>query len=204
MEYLKPVEHLRQLARFYQALVFIMAGLLAISLVAVPSIVKKENPVVINEDNIARIAEAEPWKVTNARMDAFTRFYLSSRFEWTASEFAAKKHKLKSITTDSVYLKFKESFSQFEILTQTQNAKCYYAFEGFGYSNAQKKIEAHVIRVLRVHNLAMATALTVRISYEETAVSATNPYGLIVNGVEESEVASDDKPLDQPGASHED
>ncbi len=191
MEYLRPIEQLKQLAKLYQVAILVLAGLLGISLVAVPSIVKKENPIVINEDSVARIAEVDPWKITTTRMEGFAKLYLLNRFEWNREDFSRKKEKLKSITTDSVYQKYKESFTQFEALAQNQAAKSYYVLEGFGFSNAQKKIEVRITRIIRIRNVGMATPLTVRLSYQETAVNAENPYGLIIDGIEESEVPSD-------------
>ena len=56
-------------------------------------------------------------------MEGFAKAYLTNRFEWNREDFARKKEKIKSITTDSVYQKHKESFTSFESLTQNQDAK---------------------------------------------------------------------------------
>lgn len=183
-----PVDQMRSTLKFYQGSLIGLLGILALSVLAVPVSMKKDQMIVVNREGIAEIKPNEPWKHTTTRIESFTKHYLSQRFEWNKTNFEVKKEILKHITSDAVFGRLKDSFTAFEALAQNQDASCYYVLEGFGFSNSQKKIEARITRILRVKNVGLATPLVIRISFQEAILSEANPYGLIIDGLEEVEV----------------
>ena len=186
MEYLKPIETLQRSIERYETLVTVLSVLLGISIIAVPMLFRNGPYVVSNQNSFSTVSQSEPWKLTPARMEGFTKLYLSSRFEWAPDNFQAKLSSLKEVTSEGVFKNLKNSNSSFQSIAQNDQARSYFVFEGYGFSNKERKIEAKITRVLRIKNTAAATPFVVRLSYQETSISELNPYGLVVTGVEET------------------
>ncbi|MCM0606266.1 MAG: hypothetical protein KA715_09260 [Xanthomonadaceae bacterium] len=157
------------------------------AIVFIPVILTNRPFVIVDDDSIHRMLKTKPWEVSVFRIEAFTKQYLISRFEWNNDTFSKREALLKTLTDEAVFKKLKASISSFQSLAQNQKAKCFFTFEGFGFSNSEKKIVAHISRVLRIGTMAAATPLIVRLTYRESSVSPENPYGLQVVGVEEFE-----------------
>lgn len=187
MEYLNPINQLEQMLKRYQIALCILVVLLGIAIVAVPTLSRSGYCIVVEQDGLATLAETKPWKISAARIESFLKNYLSSRFEWSAETFSKSKENLKQLTSEAVYSKLKDSVASFEAIAQNQQARSHYVLEGFGFANAKRTIEARVTRIVRIKHLALSTPLVIRIFYEDTAVSQTNPFGLIVSGLEELE-----------------
>jgi len=189
MEYLRPIETLQDSIRRYQKIVYALCAVLGMSIVFVPALFTSGPYVIVDDDSVHRMLKSKPWEVSVSRIESFTKQYLSNRFEWTQENFQQKEGLLKSYTDETVFKKLKDSLSSFKILAQNQKAKCFYVFEGYGFSNSDKKIEAHITRVLRMGAIAASTPLVVRLLYRETGISEVNPYGLQITGIEEVEVS---------------
>lgn len=189
MEYLKPIETLQDSLRRYQRIIYALCVVLAMSIVFVPALFTSGPYIIVDDDSIHRMLKSKPWEVSIARIESFTKQYLSHRFEWSSDSFHKKEASLKEYTDENVFKKLKDSLSSFKSMAQNQKAKCFYVFEGFGFSNSEKKIEAHITRVLRIGNLAASTPLVIKLLYRESSVSEANPYGLTITGVEETEPA---------------
>lgn len=192
MEYLNPIKQLEHLIKRYQIALVVLALLLGIAIIAVPALSRSGYCIVVEQDGLATLAATKPWKVSAARVEGFLKSYLSARFEWTPETFSKSKETLKVFTSDAVYSKLKDSLASFESIAQNQQAKSHFILEGFGFANAKRRIEARVTRVLRIKHLGLSTPLVIRIAYEDVAVSQTNPYGLVVTGVEEVEAKEGD------------
>lgn len=185
MEYLKPIEQLQQTTRRYQVVVLCLIAALALSITLVPIILRGANPLLVEEGGIAREIATKPWKLTVTRFEGFAKAYLADRFEWTVETFSARKTALSRVTTEPIFAKLKDSLSTFEQLASAQHAVSYFVLEGLGISNAKHVIEARIIRVIRIKSAAFATPLVIRLGYEEAAISEQNPYGLLINDIEE-------------------
>ncbi len=136
------------------------------------------------------LSEVEPWKLSAARIEEFSRAYLSDRFAWSENDFADKVKNLAVITSPGVITKLKDSLLAFEALTHNQKAKSYYVLESFRFSNEDKKIDVQITRVIRIQAAALATPLDIEIDYSDAPLTAENPYGLVVTSVNEREVTS--------------
>ncbi len=189
MQYLKPIEVLEATVKRYQLTLFGLLGIIALCLVLVPSMVKNGNPLLITTDSAVELAHTTPWNLSVERFERFTKLYLADRFEWDKDNFDSKKTDLKTIVSTDVFTKLRESFTTFQSLGQTQGARSFYVLEDFGFSNSQNKILAKVTRVLRIQNVAVATPLEIHISFQESTVSQSNPYGLTVTSVEEQQIS---------------
>ena len=189
MEYLKPLEAVNTALKKYQTISFVLCGLLAISLLAVPAILSSGPFVIIDEGSYSRLTESKPWNLSVSRLEGFTKLYLSSRFDWNKDNFPEKSKVLTALTDSAVFSKLKDNLSSLEMLAKGQNARSFYVLEGFGYSQAQRRIEADVTRVIRIQNTAVATPLKIRIAFSEAGPNSVNPYGLKVVGVEETPIS---------------
>lgn len=192
MEYLKPIETLQNSLKGYQKMVVALLILLGVSIFAVPVLFKNGPYLIKDQESFFATSKSEPWKLTVGRIEGFTKLYIATRFEWTPENFKSKETTLKEVVSDSVFIKLKESLSSFRAIAQNQHASSFYVFEGYGFSNKEQKIEARITRVLRIKNVAIATPLIVRLKFQEVGVSETNPYGMNLIGIEESEIKDDD------------
>ena len=189
MDYLQPIQILETTLSHYRRAVFGLLVVLGLAVVVVPKIAKESNPVLIQTESGFILSKLEPWTLAASRMEAFTKAYLTARFDWDETTFDGRRKDLASLLDGSILVKLKDSTNAFEALARNQKAHSYYVYEGYGFSNAQHKIEARMIRVLRIQNAAFATPLIVRIVYSESALSAENPYGLTVSSLDEVEVS---------------
>ena len=188
MEYLKPIEVLEQTIARYKTILYSLVALLGLSLILVPQIVKQSNPVIVKTKDGAILAPVSAWSNSIDRLEGYTNAYLAARFNWKPETIEEKKTELKNLTTDAVFSKLKESIAAFQSLAQNQQAKSYYVLEDFSVSNASQKIEIFATRIIRIKNVAAATPLHILISYQESAITQTNPYGLAISGIDESEL----------------
>ena len=193
MEYLKPIESLEKNLRFYQQMTAALIGVITLIVIILPNAAKHSNPLLIKTDQSVSLAEVSSWNLSVDRLERFAKAYLSARFEWTADNFGKKKDSLKELTSESVFSSLKTPLTSFESLAQTQGAKSYYVLEDFGFSNAKKLIEAKITRVIRIKNAALATPLQITLTFDEASLSESNPFGLTVVGLDESEISSDGK-----------
>src|ERR1700721_155541 len=120
MEYLKPNEVLEKTIKRYHVGLIGLLILLGLSMLVIPEMTKKGNPLLVETDAGAALAQVSPWKLSVERIDLFTKSYLADRFEWTPETFAKQKDRLKVIVSDKVFFKLKESFVAFESLAQNQ------------------------------------------------------------------------------------
>jgi hypothetical protein len=187
-EYIHPIRDLQGAVKRAHQAVLLLGILLGISIVGVPWALRQAPVVVLDQDGFSRIAQGKPWLLTTSRVEGFTKLYLASRFEWNQGDFDKKRDLLQDLVTPSVFVKLHDSLASLSSISKTQSAKCYYVLEGWGFSNADKKIEAHIDRVIRVRNAAIATPLTLHLTIQESQLSDTNPYGLKIDGVEELEL----------------
>lgn len=185
MEYLKPIEDLRSSLTLYKKLTIGLAILLSLAIVGVPFALRSGPYVVTEQGDLSQLAQSRPWEISVARIEGFTKQFLKSRFEWDAKHFDQQRGQLELLTTDVVFGKLKDSINSFRSLAQNQAARCYYLLEGFGFSNSQQKIEARIVRVIRIGAIATATPLTIRVSYRDAKLTRENPYGLAVSSLEE-------------------
>jgi hypothetical protein len=189
MQYLTPLENLEKTVARDRRIIIGLFLLLAICLVFVPQVVKKSNPLLIRTEKGIVLSEVEPWKLSVARMEEFSRAYLSDRFVWSENDFGQKRKNLSEILSPEVNLKLKDSLQAFESLTRNQKAKSYYILEEFHFSNEENKLSIQVTRVLRIQNAALATPLRIDMSYSEAPLTSENPYGLVITSLSETEVA---------------
>jgi hypothetical protein len=190
MQYLTPLENLEKKVAYGQKIIIGLVLLLALSIGYVPTVVKKSNPLLIRTETGIVLSEVEPWKLTSARIEEFTRAYLSSRFEWRDETFAQKRKSLSQIADPQVFLKLKDSLQAFEAIAHNQKARSYYILENFQFSNQEQKIMVDVTRVLRIQSAALSTPLRIEINYGEASLSGENPYGLVATSINEMEVTS--------------
>jgi hypothetical protein len=123
MQYLKPLENLENKAALYQKICIGLFLVLAIALIAIPESARKSNPILIRTEKGLVLSEIEPWKLSSARIEQFSRAYLSNRFVWSEGEFDQKKINLSRLTTPSVFTKLKDSLQTFESMSKNQKAK---------------------------------------------------------------------------------
>jgi hypothetical protein len=190
VQYLTPLENLEKTVARDRRIIIGLFALLAVAIGFVPQIVKKSNPLLIRTEKGIVLSEVEPWKLSVARIEEFSRAYLSDRFVWSEADFADKRKNLSAITNPEILSKLKDSIQAFEALSRNQKAKSYYVLEEFHFSNEEKKIVVQMTRVLRIQSAALATPLRIEISYTEAPLSPENPYGLVVTSVDEREVTS--------------
>ena len=191
MEYLKPIEQLQASVKRYQVIVVALIAVLTLSILFTPIISKNGNPLVLVQDGMAELAETKAWQLSIYRIEGFAKAYASARFEWTADHFSKKTEILKSLVSRSVFQKMKTSVTAFQAIAEKQSGKSYFVWEGLGVSNLKKKIEIKLIRVILIKEVPLATPLTIRLSYEDTAITKENPYGLLISGIEEVERSTD-------------
>jgi hypothetical protein len=187
MEYLKPIEQLKARIKFDQGIIFGLLVLVGLLLIAVPQILKGEPYLLKTTDDLPTIIQSEPWKLSVSRTEAFSHEYLEARFHWSASTISKTRDRLKIIAGESIFSKFKDSLSANDSLAQNQKAESYYALEHQEFSNALDQAEIHITRVLRIRNVALATPLVIKFSVKQTAVSEQNPYGLVLDELDEEE-----------------
>jgi hypothetical protein len=191
MEYLKPLNTLQEMVKRDQKIIYALCILLGVSLIGVPLLFKNGPYLVKDQESFSSVVKASPWKLTVTRLDEFCKFYLNTRFEWAPDNFKNKEDRLQQITSKVVYQKLKQSLTSFQSIADNEKARSYYILENDSFSNVDHKIEANVIRVLKIKNIAVATPYTVRLSFQESIVTEANPYGLILNGIEEVAPQSD-------------
>jgi hypothetical protein len=185
--YIHPIKDLQGAVKRAHQAVLLLGVLLGISIVGVPWALRQAPVVVLDQDGFSRITQGKPWQLTTSRVEGFTKLYLANRFEWTQDDFDKKRGSLQGILTSTVFDKLHDSLAAFSSISKTQSAKCFYVLEGWGFSNADKKIEAHIDRVIRIRNAVVATPLTIHLTFQESQLSDTNPYGLKIDGIEELE-----------------
>lgn len=189
MEYLKQNENLEESLRLSRVTVAFLALLLLLTVVILPGSVRRSNPVLVQSESGFALANVEPWRLSSVRMDAFTKAFLSARFEWSEDSFPEVKKTLSEFVDAAVLEKLKDSVQAYEGLARNQKAHCYFVLESPPiYDNEHSKIEAHVTRVLRIQNTVLATPLIIEFSYASAPITAENPYGLKVISLSESEV----------------
>ena len=188
MEYLQPLKILESKVALYRNLLAVSAFLLATAMVIVPMTTLEGNPVIVRSADSVSLAKKEPWKLSITRIEDFLNRYLASRFDWNEVTFGEKRDNLKSIVAEGVFVKLKDSLAAFESLNKSQKARSYYVLEGFAFANEKHQIEAHISRVLRIGKLALATPLVIQIEYRDVAITESNPYGLQISALSESEV----------------
>jgi hypothetical protein len=191
MEYLKPIETLEKSVSSYQKIIIALIVLVGVTATVISYLSRESNPVLVQIDSSINLAKVESWKLSAARMEAFTRAYLGSRFEWSETTFDQKKTMLATLTDAGIFSKLKDSVNAFEAIAKNQKAASYYILEGFWFSNTDHKIEARLTRVLRIQEAALATPLIVHLTYIDAPLTPENPYGLKVSALDESEVRGD-------------
>jgi hypothetical protein len=186
-EYTHPSRDLQgALARSHRAL-YVLGSLLALSIVAVPWILRQGPVVVMDQDGYSHMVRSKPWQLTVSRMEGFTRLYLLNRWEWSPEDFDAKRASLEELVVPTILPKLKDSLQGLSSLSKAQQARSYFVLEGWGFSNADHKIEARIDRVIRIKSAAVATPMTVRLIVQEAPVTESNPYGLKIESLEEAE-----------------
>jgi hypothetical protein len=188
MEYLRPLENLENKVALYRKVIIGLFSLLAIALVAVPQAARKSNPLLIRTEKGLVLSEVEPWKLSVARVEEFSKAYLADRFTWSESDFGQKRTQLSQITEPLVMTKLKDSLQAFEAMTHNEKARSYYVLEDFHFSNEQKKVSIQMTRVLRIRSAALSTPLRIELTYSEAPLTAENPYGLVIDTLNEQEV----------------
>lgn len=187
MEYLQPIKTLEGKVTLYRNLLIATVAILIVALIAIPASVSQGNPVLVQSADRVTIAKNEPWNLSVLRIEEFLKQYIRSRFQWNEGNFDEQKKNLKSLVSDAVFTRLKDSLSAFESLNKNHKARSDFVLEGYGFSNEKHKIEARIIRVLHIGKVAAATPLTIQISYQDTAITPDNPYGLVVTGLTESD-----------------
>lgn len=187
MEYLKPMEHLNQMLKLYKIGLAVLAMLLGIAIVLVPFTVARGNCTLVQQEGLVELAANAPWKIASFRIETFAKKYLSARFDFSTENAGTRKDALKNLVSEKVLQSLKSPLEADESLAKTQSAQSYYLLEerGLSYSNTKRIIEAKITRVVRVRNAAVATPMVVRLSFQEAPINTANPYGLIVDGLEE-------------------
>jgi hypothetical protein len=163
----------------------VLAILLGLAIVGIPAALRGGPYIVTENAEFSRLAESRPWEVSVARIEGFTRQFLQKRFEWNSSNFDSQKERLALFVTAPVLNRLKDSLNAFRSIAHNQGARCFYVLKRLGFSNSQRKIKAHAIRIIRIGTVATATPMTVRISYQDSKLTHDNPYGLDVIGFEE-------------------
>jgi hypothetical protein len=162
--------------------------IVALLAVIVPSSLKNGPYVVQDTEGIYSVSRSQPWKLTVARLEGFLKLYLAGRFDWSKETCNARKELLKEIVDGSNLGRMKESIIGMEALVKNQNGQSFYVLESFRFSNQQRLIEAQVSRVVRVGATGVVTPLLIRLIYDESSISAQNPYGLKIKSIEEVEI----------------
>ena len=190
MKYLSPIENLEKTISRDRKLILLLIALLALAVTVIPLAMKKGNPLLVRTEKGIVLSEVEPWKLSVARIEGFTRAYLSSRFEWSEADIAQKRQAVSNFVSPAVFAKLKDSIVTFETLARNQKAKSYYVLEDFHFSADDHTIEAKITRVLRIQNAALATPLLVGISYSDATLSPENPFGMHATSLNEAEVGT--------------
>ena len=185
MDFNNMVDSHRSQIKFYRASCLALIGVLALLAVVVPTSLKTGPYIIRESDTVSSVIQSEPWKVTAARIEGFLRLYLSNRFEWSKENVDQKRDAVRTLVTDGVAAKLKDSMVSYSTIAKAQNARAYYVLEGFRFSNERRLIDAQVSRIIRVGTTGVVTPLQIRLVYEDSAVSGQNPYGFRVNSIEE-------------------
>lgn len=188
MEYLKPIEQLEQTIKRYQIILWSLTAIIALILIFVPDAVRKNSPVVVQTNDSMVLSDVSPLETSQKRYEQFTKAYLAARFFWSQESVKGQTLKLKAMTTDQVYAKLIPSVAASDSLATLQNAKSYFVLEDFSISSGQSKIEVFATRVLRIKNASIATPIRILLTYQNTEVSKSNPYGLMVSALNETEL----------------
>lgn len=191
MDFNSWVDSHRSQIKFYQAFSLGLIIVLGILAVVVPSSLKNGPYIIRESDSIATVTRAEPWKLTVGRIEGFLKLFLSARFEWSKESFEQKKTILKGISDEAPFNKLKDSITSYGAIAKSQDARGYYVLEGYRFSNEQKLIETQVSRVIRIGTTGVVTPLMIRITFEESALSDGNPFGLRVKAIEERDPSAD-------------
>ena len=189
MDFNNAIDIHRSQIKFYQIACLALIGVIAILAVIVPSAMKSGPYVVRETDTLSTVVRAEPWKMTVGRVEGFLKYFLSARFEWSKENFDTRKDELKTVVTDQVFSKLKESIVGYGAIAKSQEAKGFFVIEGFRFSNDQHIIEAQISRIIRVGGPGVVTPLVLKLTYEDTSVSDANPYGLRIKAIEEGPIA---------------
>lgn len=188
MEYLKPIEQLKARNKFNQGVIYGLLVLMGLLLIAVPQILKGEPFLLKTTDDFPTVVQTEPWKLSVSRIEGFSHEYLEARFHWSAPTMPKAKDRLKAIAGDVVYAKLKDSIAANEALAQNQKAESYFVMEKPPtFSNTLDQAEMHITRVFRIRSVALATPLLIRFSVKQSAITEQNPYGLVLDELDEEE-----------------
>lgn len=187
-DYIHPIRDMQgALTRSRHAL-YVLGALLALSILAVPWILRQGPVVVLDQDGFFRTAHSKPWQLTTSRLEGFARIYLAARWEWTSETFDERRKSLQEILVPELIPKLKDSLQGLESVAKLQHARSYFVLEGWGFSNEKRKVELRIIRVIRIRNAAISTPMMIHLVLQESPLTETNPYGLLVESLEESEV----------------
>ncbi len=187
MDFKNIIDSHRSQIKFYQLSCLALISVLGILAVIVPSSLKSGPYIIQETETVSTVIVSEPWKITVARIQGFLRLFLNSRFEWSKENFEQKREILKTIVSDSVFNKLKDSVANYGSIAKFQDARGFYVLEDFRLANQQHVIEAQVSRIIRLSTTGVVTPLRLRLIYEETTISNANPYGLRVKAIEEGE-----------------
>ena len=187
MEYLKPIEQLKSRIKFDQGIIFGLLILIGLLLVAVPQILKGEPYLVQTTEDLPMLLKSKPWKLSQSRIEGFSREYLEARFHFSPATFDGKKERLKEIVGGPIFSKLRDSMATNEALAVNQKAESYYTLESESFSSALDQAELHLTRVLRIRSAALATPLIVRLSLKPAPVTERNPYGFMIGELIEEE-----------------
>ena len=187
MDYLKPIEQLKARIKFDQGIIFGLLVLFGLLLIVVPQILKGEPFLLKTTDDLPTIVQSQPWRLSVSRMESFSHEYLEARFHWSAVTQAKARDRLKVVAGDTIFAKLKDSLAANDALAQNQKAESYYALEHQTFSNLLDAGELHITRILRIRNVALATPLTIRFAVKQAPVTDQNPYGLVLDELDEEE-----------------
>ena len=187
MDFNNVIDSHRSQVRFYQLTCLALIAVLGLLAIIVPSSLKAGPYIISESEGAATVMPSQPWRITVSRVEGFLRLFLSTRFEWRKETFDQKKDLLKTLVAEPVLSKIRDSVVAYGSVAKAQDARGYYVLEGFRFSNEQHAIEAQVSRIIRLGSTGVVTPLSLRLIYEDTALSDSNPYGLRVKAIEEGE-----------------
>lgn len=186
MEYLKPIETLQASLKKSKTTIYLLFALLAF-VIGQGQFLLRDGPYIINQkDSLYSVSRAEPWKISETLIERFLNQYLDDRYAWAPENFRSQLSNLKELTDEGIYKKLKDGSSSFQSFAENDHGHSFYVLEGFCFSNKDRKIEAKVIRILKIKDAATAIPINLKLSYQNAAITEKNPYGLVVTSFEES------------------
>ena len=186
-----PLEDLKIKLNLYRVLAAVFAAVALFAIVVVPLAVKSDGVPIVHETDGIRIEKSESWKLSPLRHEYFLKKYLALRFEWTPATYAENQNGLNAILDASIEKKVRESARGFDDLVKNQAASSYLVSipNSFSFSNSTQSAEMHVIRVVRIRSVTVATPLLVRLKTKNVALTRENPFGLQITDLEEVDEA---------------